>query len=497
MTILEERGVFWWHDEPIPENCFAPPTCVPGLLRIADDGNITVDLDGFLTSDKGAFSAIMETDDCKGKLIEGLLRVTDRRVILFDLLPHGGMFSTSGLSYTGYISRYCLVSDQKILDVGDDFVFDTLEIDLTGLEQWLRLGSSEVSRSRSTITITHKTPESLSYDMDGGNITIEFSFNGKGLSFGKIDHVEIKDTAVLVLSLNVPLEIPDMQNRFLWVDDLFTILTDSNYSLAWPRLWRRGIPEHRYSWYFLRSITKDSPPEYYKMPTSFMQLHDVFGSLFATWFKKREEFGSGFYLYLGTRRGMQIYSEHLFASLIWGIEALHRKKFSEDAEVAKLKEKVARVLESVGRRDKRWLCGQLKRAHEPSLEKRIFDVLASLPIEGIDSTAIRAFAKKCAGLRNDISHYGSHRHGGSYDAFLRELQTSSAALSKLYHVLMLHEIGVEAKIINDWLLRGFSSPYTRELFVKVGLLSESALKTGVSEPELQEKKNLRASIPEE
>lgn len=62
---------------------------------------------------------------------------------------------------------------------------------------------------------------------------------------------------------------------------------------------------------------------------------------------------------------------------------------------------------------------------------------------------------------------------------------------------MLHEIGVEAKIINDWLLRGFSSPYTRELFVKVGLLSESALKTGVSEPELQEKKNLRASIPEE
>ena len=41
---------------------------------------------------------------------------------------------------------------------------------------------------------------------------------------------------------------------------------------------------------------------------------------------KREEFGPGFYLYLGTRRGMALYAEHSFVNLIWGLEAFHRKK---------------------------------------------------------------------------------------------------------------------------------------------------------------------------
>ena len=68
---------------------------------------------------------------------------------------------------------------------------------------------------------------------------------------------------------------------------------------------------------------------------------------------------------------------------------------------------------------------------------------------------MRAFAEKCASLRNDISHFGSHRHGGSYDEFLRELRKRSAALSKLYHMLILHEIGIDAQNINDWLYKGF------------------------------------------
>jgi hypothetical protein len=98
VTVLEERGVFWWHHEPIPEKCFAPQSSVPGLLKIADDGAITLDLDGYLPSDKGAWSVLSDMGECKGKIIEGILR---RRVFLLDLAPHGGRFATNALSYSG------------------------------------------------------------------------------------------------------------------------------------------------------------------------------------------------------------------------------------------------------------------------------------------------------------------------------------------------------------------------------------------------------------
>ncbi|KAB2886471.1 MAG: hypothetical protein F9K38_00950 [Pseudorhodoplanes sp.] len=476
MTVLEERGVFWWHDDEIPENCFAPPSSVPGLLKIGKDGNITLDLDGYLPSDKGAWSVLMEAADCEGKIICGLLRVTDRRVMLLKLTPQGGRVSTNGLSYSGYHASQCLVSERALHEQSDDFSFYALEIDLTGFEGWLRLGSSEVSVVGSTISVKHEEINAIEYEIGEAKMAIKFSVSGDGLSDGRKDHVEIRDNASIIFYPETPLGLDEMQNKFLWLDDIFTILTDSSYNLTWPRLRHRGSRETRYRWFFMRSLSKESAPEYYKMPTNFIQLRDVFGSIVAAWLEKREEFGAGFYLYLGTRRGMQIYSEHLFASLVWGIEALHRKKSSEDVEAIKIKEKVARVLESVDRRDKRWLCGQLKHAHEPSLEKRIFDVLASLPVEGIDRDAVRAFAKKCAALRNDISHFGSHRNGGSYDEFLRELRSHSEALSKFYHVLILHEIGIEPKIINDWLFRGFKSHYTCSVFVEVGLLKTGILK---------------------
>jgi hypothetical protein len=126
--------------------------------------------------------------------------------------------------------------------------------------------------------------------------------------------------------------------------------------------------------------------------------------------------------------------------------------------------------------DNEWLQEKLKHAHEPTLEKRIFEVLGSVPIEGMDRKAMRAFATKCAALRNDISHFGSQRQGGSYDEFLHELTKYTEALSKLYHMLILHQIGIDAQIIKDWLYNGFHSYRMRSALVEVGLLDASVLK---------------------
>jgi ApeA N-terminal domain 1 len=486
VTVLEERGVFWWHHEPIPENCFAPQSSVPGLLKISDDGAITLDLDGYFPSDKGAWSVLPDMGECKGKIIEGILRATDRRVILLDLAPYGGRFATSGLSYSGYQAAHCLVSEPQLPERIAEFSFQELDMDLAGLEGWLRLGSSEVSATSSTISVKHRKRDDIVYNVEGGKIALKFHVQGSGLSHGgkstglsdgRKSYVEIRDKASLIYMPSSPLGLTDMQMKFLWFDDLFTILTDSEYNLTWPYLVRSDQNQTRYSWFFLRSLSRRKAPEWYETPTNFVQLQGGFEAIVSAWLKKRDEFGPGFYLYLGTRRGMQIYVEHLFASLVWGIEALHRRKETEDPKAAEIKERVSRILAKIDDcRDKKWLARELRHAHEPTLAERIFQVLISVPIEGIDRKPMRAFAEKCAALRNDISHFGSHRHGGSYDEFLRELSKHSEALSKLYHALILHEIGIDAQIINDWLYKGFHSHRMRSALVEVGLLDASVLK---------------------
>jgi hypothetical protein len=117
MTILDERGLFWWHHEPIPERQFAPDSCVPGLLRIDDDGRITLELDGRLSSDKGPMSVLPSFQDAaelEGKLIQGILKGSNKHVLLSDITKLGGHLSSHEIFYEEYAAFNCLVGDYSL-----------------------------------------------------------------------------------------------------------------------------------------------------------------------------------------------------------------------------------------------------------------------------------------------------------------------------------------------------------------------------------------------
>jgi hypothetical protein len=96
--------------------------------------------------------------------------------------------------------------------------------------------------------------------------------------------------------------------------------------------------------------------------------------------KKRERLGPGFYLYLGTRRGVELYIENRFVTLITGLEALHRRIRIDDGGRG-VKERVARIVACVDdTKDKKWLTKRLKNAHEPNLEERLFDLFTSVDL---------------------------------------------------------------------------------------------------------------------
>lgn len=477
MTILEDRGLFWWGDEATPEKHYAPNSSVPGLLKIENDGRISLDLDGYLPNEHGPM-VVARADPPETKTIRGILKGTDKRVLLLNLASNGGRISTNGISYERYAAMRCLVSDGDFQLGGEPPQLPELEAPLSGFEEWLQLNAIKVKRSKKMISATYKWPKDAIYPSKDEKLSFVFDVSGGTSSAIFGDAFSIKETASLKLRFKKPYSLGDIQRQYSLLEDLLTLLSNADYPLDWP--WVLSDQGTRYRFYFLKLRSRDglSAPQYYECLTNFVQLREQFGEIWSNWKKKHEEFGPGFYLYLGTRRGMKLYSEHRFVNLVWGIEALHRKKNTIAVSNA-LEKKIGRILSQVkSTKDKDWLTKKLKNAHEPSLAERLFDTCSSVPL-GLDRSRLRSFAESCAKLRNELSHFGGQRHG-SYGEFAKELRNKSAALSTLYHALLLYEIGVSEKIINRWLYNGFRSHSIKRDFVEAGLLDESCLTPGAS-----------------
>jgi hypothetical protein len=286
------------------------------------------------------------------------------------------------------------------------------------------------------------------YEIDNGTLTVRsdvycspmFPLGGsRKVSFDQEDWLDYVP--------HVSCTPTEMAAQFLLIEEFLSLLTGSSFGLDWPLVTSgEEQSETSYKLYFQRKVTQSTPPEMMNLWTIYPQVREQFGTMFSTWARKRKEFGPGFYLYLGTLGSSTMYIEHRFASLLWGLESLHRKqqpqkeRASKDAELI---EKVLAYAKELGNaKTYKHIKGRLLGASEPSLENRIFDVLSTTPL-GISEEMLRTLAKRCADRRNEISHYGGSKHGEDYQGFLRDLIRLSEALSYLYHAALLHEIGMD------------------------------------------------------
>ena len=437
MSVLEERGLFWWHGEPISDKHFAPEASVLGLLRIDDDGVATLELDGDLPNNEGPFGVISRNPKVlKGRLIEGLLSTSGKHILLIELQRYRGSFSSNNLSHGGYRSTHCLVGYLYFPELGERSLFTSLEVDLTGFEEWLWLNSIETAATENSVSVEYRKPVSMVYVVDEGTITIEYDIAGAGTGRWSDHSLSLTEKAVLIYTSKTNLTLEQMQIKFRTLEDLFIIITNSDYHLSWPKIALQvGEEVIWFKWYSFRKKTYAEAPRAHECLISFTKLTNNFGNVVSMWMKKRERLGPGFYLYLGTRRGVELYIENRFVTLITGLEALHRRT-RIDEEGRKIKERIARIVACVNdTKDKIWLAKRLKNAHEPNLEQRLFDLFTSVDL-GIETTALRAFAAHCAKIRNDLSHFGEQRSGSDYSTFIRGVANKNEAVSIIYHMII-------------------------------------------------------------
>jgi hypothetical protein len=463
---INERGYFWWSDQPIPEEAFAPPGGTYGLLTIDVKGRITLDLDGLLSAER---FPRFDREKIVNRNISGILKRDNRRILLCNLNFNGGDFKTAGLSNEGFTAEFCLVGYDELSNLKEIKSFHHLGIDLSGFDEWISPGSIEVRRSKRSTTITHKSKKSLRFKLRDG--FIEFQFRILGPSFSGSHRKEAKLREIIMANYRLKFNSLKMAvDEYLKLEDLFIILTDCEGRLSWPTIhlnkesigiklyfqrWEREPKDIRFSHCWLR----------------FPQVAKNFELLLDTWRDKREKLGPGIYMYLGLRRGLTLYSENSFANMIWGLEALHRTSIINHNN-ENLKKKITRILEQISRKnDKIWLERILCFSGEPNLENRLIDILSTLPLP-IPKDRLQKFSNTCAKYRNDLSHFGASRGEATYDEFILKLHDISAALDILYHLKIIQEIGVSAELISWIFSDGFQSFRIKDSLWRVGLIVE-------------------------
>lgn len=475
MAILEERGLFWWADEVVPETQFAPDSCIAGLLVISDDGQTRLELDGYFPGQHGPMTPLMRQTLPIDRDIRGVLKTSNKHVLLTMLRGNGGHVSTNGMSYERYLAGQCLVAD-GFTKPPTTHAFKEIIIPLVGFEEWLWLAGIKAKSSKRMISVKYKQQKDVVYSTTDGKMSFHFGIEHEtsGTVVG-VAH-SLKETASTTFRFRKLHELKDVILRYRMFEDLLLVLTGSDCTLDWP--WVVADKTRQCRLYFQKIVESSSQksPKSYECITNFVNLREKFGDIWSAWEKKREEFGPGFFLYLGTRRNVSIYIENRFVNLVFGLEAFHRRKYLASPS-PNIEAKIERIVAQVSlAKDRKWLKGILNRADDQlPLWQRLYETLREVPLD-LDETRLKNFCNACGKLRNNFSHFGGLRDNKiPYNDFILDLDSKARALATLYHALLLYEIGIEHQIIKAWVFDSFSSFPIKYNLVRVGLLDKDVL----------------------
>jgi hypothetical protein len=110
---LEERGLFWRAEQPIPRKAYAPSRSVAGTLKIDDEGRSILELDNLLPR-LGKANVPAPNDTQAPCTIMGILKVSGSYVRLEGAWANRLQFNSRSASYQEFRANTCVVSSKPL-----------------------------------------------------------------------------------------------------------------------------------------------------------------------------------------------------------------------------------------------------------------------------------------------------------------------------------------------------------------------------------------------
>ena len=466
-ALLELEGYFWWLGETIPVGQYAPPSALPGVLTISEDGLGKLIVTGSLMTAEpvkldraGRLGAENNLDTLKERTIAGWVEKGFHQVYLRNVVYGRVVRSTGGQEAESFRAGFSLIGRSTLSENRSELTFSRLSIELSGLDSWrwndairLEPENSDATGRFQTIRWQTDAPE---YPLKGGKVRLRTDVHCDRIEEIPLREVSFRQYDWLDYIPESPVTPELLKQEFGHIEEFLALLTGAYYYLDWPQISNgKGDEFESFTLYFQRFREKMEPLEVTQLWTTFPQVEKQFGALYENARGMRLTYGPGFYLRFGALRNTSMYIEHGFVNLIWGIESLHRIAHPElkgSTSAIEMVEGFKKIIEAqktiLNSDERRWFDRATKVASEPNLKDRIEDLFSRLPWR-IESSSLARFADECAHRRNDLSHHGGPRSNGehAYETFLVQLMKLSAALSILYHAALLQKIGVDERTL--------------------------------------------------
>jgi hypothetical protein len=212
------------------------------------------------------------------------------------------------------------------------------------------------------------------------------------------------------------------------------------------------------------SEPKDIPKSFedilhYDMFFTFDEISNKFGEILNNWIGKAEILESVYDLYFSTMYQPFMYLRHKFLNLMHALEIYHRNtKRNYELENSEHNKRLNKIIQNTPFEYKEWLKNKLIYSNEPSMRKRITELvennnnILNEVIEERDE-----FIHKVISTRNYLTHFNAKLKDESAEGV--ELYKITQILKMLIDICLLNELGFEKTRVKELSLRNWEYKY--------------------------------------
>jgi hypothetical protein len=396
------QGYFW-----LPES---PDHKIPGRFYCTDDGSLELEV-------LGTFSgSSIEAQEASASRVLGISE-KGQFVTLDNCFYLKRNFNFPGLAISRLHVNLALVGCH--FGKGEPLLFDEIVCYSEAINDWLEFAPIEASLTTSpayAATLSFSPPAPLEWIMPNGvKLKVKTSWTAPGGKKHREAQITQKTWVGFEIGREASLEdLLAMATRFC---HFVSFVVDQTVPPNAVEVYSRALVEE------IGDKTRQTPVHVFYAPDvrtspdlsrvappfplfSFQYARPRFDSLFSTWLKNYEQFGSSFNLYFATRTGRDLYLDNRFLMLAQALESLHRHSSHETSFPKEDYATLCGLLESaIPEKFKEWLTPRLAYGNEPSLRQRLRLLFGGFESIYGDNKKTKDLISRIVDTRNYLTHY--------------------------------------------------------------------------------------------
>lgn len=463
---------YWWLPEKENDS-------VPGLLSIAEDNKVTLDLIGTLEG-LDAFSK------CKKYPIIWGITYDGKQYTLADCVVTNGVLCTPGFPYQSF-SPTSAYAGAHLIDPRNT-LFGGLRVEYSHLTAWtcmsgisceFSMESRDIKQWSATYT---PTPEASAQLPDLGNVTL---CSIGQMSVDSAHQIAMSEVKRLIFRPAEPMTLEDLDRGFMY--PMRNFLSFAAMSSVYPTSVYLSIPgeaghanendsdltEVEVLFRLAGKTSTDVQKGFASMDMLFylQDVADRFQEVLAKWFSMTRELGTALDAFFAVTQNPMLLLEHRFLNTVQALESYHRCRMNKQVFANEVHaDLVRRCACAVSDKYKEWVHNVLRHSNEPTLKHRIVELMnegtVTMSRIGVKPNRLKRQAQKVVDTRNYLAHRDVSRKKRAAKG--KELYAITQLLTYLFREFLLKELSFSDDKISELFSRNqrflFQTRQIREYF---------------------------------